>query len=270
MRFRKVHGAGNDFILLTGTIADLDKDWSHTARRLCARHTGIGADGLVISAPLNGDLSDLGVTCWNADGSVATMCANALRCAAWYVAQDLGLSTMEIRLVMAGVEHQAQVAGAEVWVTAQVGPVEPRRLQVVLDGRPVWFDGVWTGTEHVVAVVPDVDDIDAEQWGRLVRRHPDLAPLGSNVNFVQCVGGDQALKIRTYERGVEAETMSCGSGAVAAVVIATWRGLVADKEVVVHNRSGMPLTVRPDAQSRGKTYWVGGLVTPTYEGVVIS
>ncbi|MGW3669270.1 diaminopimelate epimerase [Streptomyces sp. NPDC005141] len=265
LSFRKVHGAGNDFVLVAGSAADLDKDWSDTARHLCARRTGIGADGLVISAPLTANPGLQGVACFNADGSVATMCGNALRCAAWCTAKDSGAAVKDMRLVMAGVVHQALVRDDGVWVTAEVGAVEPRRVQVVLDGRPIWFDSVHTGTEHVVAVVPDVDDVDAVVYGRLVRNHPALAPLGTNVNFVQAAGS-QELKIRTYERGVEAETLSCGSGAVAAVVIAAMRGLVADKQVTVHNRSGTPLMVRPHAQRRGKAFWIGGPVTQTYQG----
>ncbi|MER5973333.1 diaminopimelate epimerase [Streptomyces sp. NPDC002055] len=266
LNFRKVHGAGNDFILFTGSAADLDRDWSQTARELCARHTGVGADGLVISAPLAADVR--GVACFNADGSIATMCGNALRCAAWCAAEDSESPVRELRLVMAGVEHRALVAEDGVWVTAEVGPVEPRRVQAVLNGRPFWFDSAHTGTEHVVAVVTDVEDIDTEAYGRLVRAHPGLAPLGANVNFIQAAGV-QELKIRTYERGVEAETLSCGSGAVAAVVVAILRGLVADRQVIVHNRSGTPLMVRPCSERRGKTFWVGGPVAQTYRGALV-
>ena len=140
-------------------------------------------------------------------------------------------------------------------------------MQTVINGRPTWFDSAHTGTEHVVAVVDDVDAIDAVIVGRLVRHHADLAPLGTNVNFVQAAGS-QALKIRTYERGVEAETLSCGSGAVAAVVIATMRGLVAQRAVTVHNRAGEPLTVRPHDDRPNRTHWVGGPVTNTFEGVL--
>ncbi|MGR8012214.1 diaminopimelate epimerase [Streptomyces hypolithicus] len=266
LNFRKVHGAGNDFILFTGTGTDLDKNWSDTARQLCARRTGIGADGLVISALLHAEPGVLGIACFNADGSTATMCGNALRCAAWCAATDHSLKAMT--LVMAGVKHEALVGDDGVWVTAEAGQVDLRRVQAVLNGRPFWFDSAHTGTEHVVAVVEDVDSIDAEVCGRLVRNHPDLAPLGSNVNFVQAAGV-QELKIRTYERGVEAETLSCGSGAVAAVVIATLRGLVTDKQVTVHNRSGTPLTVRPHSQRRGKAFWIGGPVTQTYQGELV-
>lgn len=262
MHFRKVHGAGNDFILCTGLTAP-DTDWPAMARDLCGRRTGIGADGLVLSTLMDTAPPALEVACFNADGSTATMCGNALRCAAWCAAKDH--SFQEMSLLMAGVKHHARVADDGVWVTAEVGAVELRRVNAVCNGRPFWFDAAHTGTEHVVAVVDDVDGIDAEVCGRLIRHHPDLAPLGTNVNFVQSAGG-QDLKIRTYERGVEAETLSCGGGAVAAVVIATMRGLVADKQVTVHNRSGTPLTVRPHEERRGKAFWIGGPVTHTYWG----
>ncbi|MEU9242771.1 diaminopimelate epimerase [Streptomyces sp. NPDC048385] len=265
MRFRKLHGAGNDFVLLSDLGPDDDREWPKEAERLCARRTGVGADGLVISKLISHSPPALEVTCFNADGSVATMCGNALRCSAWAARRDYGFQ--QIRLHMDGVEHEAVVSDDSVWVTAELGKVLPRRLQTVINGRPTWFDSAQTGTEHVVAIVNDVDVIDAEVVGRLVRHHTDLAPLGTNVNFVQLVG-HQALKIRTYERGVEAETLSCGSGAVAAVVVATMRGLVARRAVTVHNRAGEPLTVRPHDARPDRTHWVGGPVTHTFEGVL--
>ncbi|MYV53723.1 diaminopimelate epimerase [Streptomyces sp. SID3212] len=266
MRFRKIHGAGNDFVLLAAAEPGSEKDWPKEAQRLCARRMGVGADGLVICNLITDSPAVLAVDCFNADGSAATMCGNALRCAAWAAHHDHGFSEMTLR--MAGVEHQAVVADDFVWVTAEVGAVHPRRLNLVINGRPTWFDSAHTGTEHVVAIVDDIDAIDAELAGSLVRHHSDLAPLGTNVNFVQSAG-DQALRIRTYERGVEAETLSCGSGAVAAVVIATMRGLVSPRPVTVHNRAGEPLTVRPHDDRPRRTHWVGGPVTHTFEGVLV-
>ncbi|MCX3059330.1 diaminopimelate epimerase [Streptomyces beihaiensis] len=264
MQFRKIHGAGNDFILLSAPSPGSDEDWAKEAERLCSRRTGVGADGLVVSRPVGEGSQHLEVDCFNADGSIATMCGNALRCSAWAARHDYGYQEMTLR--MAGVDHQAMVGDDAVWVTAEVGSVHPRVVQVVINGRPTWFDGAHTGTEYVVAVVSDVDSIDTELVGRLVRHHSALAPLGTNVNFVQSVGR-QALKLRTYERGVEAETLSCGSGTVAAVVIATMRGLVAPGEVTVHNRAGEPLVVRPH-NDRRQTKWVGGPVTQVFEGVL--
>ncbi|MEV3858514.1 diaminopimelate epimerase [Streptomyces sp. NPDC050095] len=264
MHFRKIHGAGNDFVLLSATEPKDDTEWSKEAERLCARRTGVGADGLVVSTLISDSPPLLEVACFNADGSLATMCGNALRCSAWAAHHDYGYTEMTLR--MAGVDHQARVEDDAVWVTAEVGIIEPRVVNVLIGNRPTWFDSAHTGTEHVVALVEDVDAIDTEFVGRLVRNHEALAPLGTNVNFVQAAGR-QALKMRTYERGVEAETLSCGSGTVAAVVIAISRGLVGSREVTVHNRAGEPLIVRPHDR-RPHTKWVGGPVTLTFEGAL--
>ncbi|MFI5617474.1 diaminopimelate epimerase [Streptomyces sp. NPDC051567] len=265
MRFRKIHGAGNDFVLLSDLAPGSIREWPKEAERLCARPAGVGADGLVISHLVSNVPAVLEVECFMPDGSIATMCGNALRCSAWAAHQDHGFG--EMRLRMAGVMHEARITDDSVWVTAEVGMIDPRRVQTVINGKPTWFDGVHTGTEHVVAIVDDVDAIDTVTVGRLIRHHAALAPLGTNVNFVQSLDG-QTLKIRTYERGVEAETLSCGSGAVAAVVIAAMRGLVAPRTVTVHNRAGEPLTVRPHSSRPKRTQWVGGPVTNTFEGVL--
>jgi diaminopimelate epimerase len=178
LTFRKVHGAGNDFILVADP--DQDRDWPEEARRLCARGTGIGADGLVVTTRRGPAAFE--VWCFNADGSAATMCGNALRCAAFCAGRDHGDQTMS--LVMAGAEHRAQVSGGDAAVTARAGAVLPRQVQVTWDGTGFAFDAVHTGTEHVVAIVDDVDDVDVPGCGRMVRHLPALAPLGSNVNFV--------------------------------------------------------------------------------------
>lgn len=262
MSFQKLHGAGNDFVLLTRPLPDMSQHWSATARRLCARRTGIGADGLVLTAPTSTDPLVLDVMCFNADGSTASMCGNALRCVAWSAAERYSCRTLT--LTMAGVKHEALVDADDVWVTADVGETALRQVEGVIDGRAFWYDLAHTGTEHVVAVVNDVEAVDADRCGRMMRHHPQLAPTGTNVNFVQ-VTGRHELRVRTYERGVEAETLSCGSGAVASVVIARQRGLVGDGQVIVHNRSGTPLKVRPHTESRS-TFWVGGPVTQVYRG----
>ena len=190
----------------------------------------------------------LEVICINADGSLASMCGNALRCVAWAAAVDHGFTAMT--LMMAGVPHAATVNGNHVSVTAEAGEVEPERVETWWQETRLRFDAVHTGTEHVVALVDDVDAVDVDRLGSLVRYHDALAPVGTNVNFVHPVD-PHAVRIRTYERGVEAETLSCGSGAVAAAVIASRRGVVAPGPVTVHNRAGMPLTVTPNGERPG-------------------
>ncbi len=262
LTFRKVHGAGNDFILVADPAGD--RDWPEEARRLCPRGTGIGADGLMVTTRLGPAAFE--VRCFNADGSAATMCGNALRCAAFCAACDHAGQVMS--LVMAGAEHRAQVRGDDVAVTAEAGPVVPRQVQVTWDGKDVTFDAVHTGTEHVVAIVDEVDEIDVPGCGRLVRRHPSLAPLGSNVNFVQ-VTSAEAVRIRTYERGVEAETLSCASGAVAAAVVTRARCLTTPGPLTVDNRAGAALEVRPDPSGPpGAAFWVSGPVAVVFRGEI--
>jgi diaminopimelate epimerase len=262
LTFRKLHGAGNDFILFADP--DQDRDWPQEARRLCARGTGIGADGLVVTT-LRGPAA-FEVWCFNADGSAATMCGNALRCAAFCAARDHGDQAMT--LVMAGAGHRAQVSGGDVAVTVHAGPVESRQVQVTWDGTGFTFDAVYTGTEHVVAIVGDVDGVDVPGCGRMVRHLSVLAPLGSNVNFVQVINA-QAIRIRTYERGVEAETLSCASGAVAAAAVTRARCLTGPGPLTVHNQARTALQVRPDASGPpGAAFWVSGPVAITFRGEI--
>lgn len=262
LTFRKVHGAGNDFILFADPAED--RDWPEEARRLCARGTGIGADGLVVTTWLGPAAFE--VRCFNADGSVVTMCGNALRCAAFCAARDHACQVMS--LVMAGTGHRAQVRGDDVTVTVEAGPVLPGQVQMTWDGEDFVFDAVHTGTEHVVGIVDDVDDIDVPGCGHLVRCHPSLAPLGSNVNFVQ-VTSAQAVRIRTYERGVEAETLSCASGAVAAAVVTRARCLTRPGPLTVQNRAGTALEVRPDpSRPPDVAFWVSGPVAVVFRGEI--
>jgi diaminopimelate epimerase len=234
------------------------------ARELCGRQTGIGADGLVVITQMAAGPAAYDVRCLNPDGSEATMCGNALRCAALSAATDHGHT--EVDMHMAGVWHRGAVHGTQVAVTAGAGPVL-RAAATIEHGGQAWeFDAVHTGTEHVTAFVADVDAVSVEGFGRRVRYHERFAPLGTNVSFVQAESPGR-LRIRTYERGVEAETLSCGSGAVAAVVAARARRLVGDGAVTVENRAREPLTVWPDASGDG-TFWVSGPAAIVFRGEI--
>ncbi len=152
-------------------------------------------------------------------------------------------------------------------MTAEAGQVL-RVAAVITEGGQVYeFDAVHTGTEHAVTFVADVDAADVEGIGRIARYHDSFAPAGTNVSFVQ-PGGPGVLRIRTYERGVEAETLSCGSGAVAAVVAARARQLIGEGAVIVRNWAEAPLTVRPDPAGAGRTFWVSGPAAVVFTGQI--
>ena len=168
--FRKVHGSGNDFIL----IADPrdTREWGKLAASLCHRRMGIGGDGLVVSERMSA--GSYAVTCYNSDGSVASMCGNALRCAARCAASDYGEKRMT--LLMGGVSHEAVVDGSQIGVAVMVGAVTQRVLTVMWDGQGMEFAAVNSGTEHVVAFTGSVHRGDIVGLGRRVRHHAVLAP----------------------------------------------------------------------------------------------
>jgi diaminopimelate epimerase len=258
--FRKVHGAGNDFILIADPQEQLD--WAALTPGLCDRHLGIGADGLVVSRRLGA--GTFTVACYNADGSQASMCGNALRCAALCAARDYGQP--RARVEMFGVWHQVAVDGEQVSVSVTVGPVMARALTLSYHGLELEFAAVNTGTEHVVAIVPGTaGQLDVLAVGRTVRNHPGLAPRGANVSFAQVVD-EQTLRLRTYERGVEAETLSCGSGAAAAVAVARHAGLAATATVTVGNQAGAPLRVGQAGVPAPGMVWVTGPAQVVFRG----
>lgn len=257
--FRKVHGAGNDFIL----IADPRDtgDWGKLAVTLCHRRIGVGGDGLVVSERMSA--GNYAVTCYNSDGSVASMCGNALRCVARCAAADYGEKHMT--LLMGGVAHEAVVDGGQIGVSVLVGAVTQRVLTMTWEGQQMEFAAVNSGTEHVVAFTRFVHRGDLADLGRRVRHHAALAPAGANVNLVE-VADRSTVRVRTYEKGVEAETLSCGSGAVAAVAVARDAGAVTDGRVTVSNEAGSPLRVGPLGEPHDGAVWLTGPAEVVYAG----
>lgn len=228
---------------------------------MCDRHLGIGADGIVAVDRLS-DLS-FEVTCYNADGSVATMCGNALRCAARSIRRERGMNSMLLR--MHGRTHETRFDDdGRIGITVRHDEVPTAVEHIRAGGLQFEFHTMYTGTEHVVTFVDDVDSLDVVGIGTEVRHHSAYAPLGTNVNFAEVRTGE-GLRVRTYERGVEDETLSCGSGAVACALVARHLGKVDDDEVAVHNRSKHPLTVHPENAGTGQA-WLFGPAEVVYSG----
>lgn len=232
--FVKLVADGNDFALLDGDLQPEPEDRPDLGIWACRHRSGIGADGLLLLRRTGAARIDLTVV--NPDGSIAKMCGNGARCAAYYaLATGMG-SPLAVELGQHSLE--ARLTGGLVEVSSpQFGDVAgPIRL-LGLD-----FFTVNTGTEYAVAFVDDIDSLDVASLGQQIRYHPRFAPGGTSVSFVQqCADG---FKVRTYERGNEAETDSCGSSAVACVIVARHLALTSDDLVRVHNRSDTALSVR--------------------------
>jgi diaminopimelate epimerase len=239
--FYKLQGCGNDFVAIDNRVLRLPVErMAEWARKVCPRAFGVGADGLFFLEPApagpEGQGADVRWHFYNADGSRAEMCGNASRCVG-RLAHALGLiGERGVLLTDAGpiaIAVDAAAGQVKVQLTAPQGLALGARLSV--HGRDTEVHFVNTGVPHAVIIVPDVRAVDVAAAGRAVRFHEHFAPAGTNANFVQIIDRGRTI-VRTYERGVEAETYACGTGVSAVQVVLHALGL-AEAELA-HATSG--------------------------------
>ncbi|MEM1125362.1 MAG: diaminopimelate epimerase [Bacteroidota bacterium] len=235
VEFTKMHGAGNDFVVLDNRFFYFSPAELHDlALFLTPRHTGVGADGLlVLDPPQDPDAADFRMTYLNADGSVGSMCGNGARCLARY-ARQAGFDRDVLRLETgAGPYIALTPADPEAPVRLLVPPPERFEDQPTLEAPPTALAGlpafIWTGTEHLVCPVDDLAATPVDALGARLRQDAALEPAGANVNFAVVLetGGpdrEAVVAVRTYEKGVEAETRACGTGALATAMALRLRG----------------------------------------------
>ena len=272
--FAKYDGAGNDFIL----VSDPDSAFPTAPggiAALCDRHTGIGADGLILLRPPSDSVAaDVRMVFFNSDGSPASMCGNGGRCIAAF-AHDQECAPANLRLQTAAGILSATIHSPTL-VTLQLPPPSRERLNLALDfdGQPYVLHHLDTGVPHAVYFLPDgatpadLENFPLDTFGPFVRNHPLFAPDGANVDVVFADSAARTLRIRTYERGVEAETLACGTGATAAALLALRLNLLdpsTDAPVTVRPRLPTSLSVRvlPDNPS---TVFLTGPVHRSFTG----
>jgi len=236
--FWKMQGAANDFILVDDraqTFPAADRAW---IAGICARRTGVGCEGVILIQPST--KANFRMRFFNPDGSEVDMCGNGARCVA-RLAHELGAAPARMSIETAAGQLNAEILGRR--VRLRLTPPRDWRLDGALAaaGRDLRYGFVNTGVPHVVAEVEDLDGWDVKGVGRAVRYHEAFAPAGTNANFIS-VTGPQAVRVRTYERGVEDETLACGTGIAASALIAARTGRVAPP-VQVTAASGDALTV---------------------------
>ena len=209
--FHKYQGTGNDFILIDNRDGHFHSD-NLTITQLCDRHFGIGADGLLLLENIEG--YDFRMVYFNSDGSPATMCGNGGRCIAAF-ANRLGVVGINAHFMAADGPHHAKIETQD----ARITRVELSMKDVIPADIGENFVILNTGTPHYVMFVEDPDSIDLMTEGAKLRYAPAYAPIGINVDFARYA--DDQIYVRTYEKGVEAETLSCGTGVTASAISAS-------------------------------------------------
>jgi diaminopimelate epimerase len=258
-----MHGAGNDFILIDNRTGTFDAADFQKIKKLCAYHTGIGADGLILIS--ESETNDFKLEYFNANGLPAEMCGNGVRCAV-SLAHRLNLSPNQCSFEIDGESYQAEVLeNGFVRLGMRSSTLLLDDIQMKFLVKPEFKSMYWvdTGVPHLVIIVkvlPDKLD-DILEWGKHLRYHWMFRPGGTNVNFIYPFDKNH-LQARVYERGVENETLACGTGAVACAFVAMkeygW-----ESPVSVHYPGGQ-LQVEFDADFRD--VFLNGRVFLTFEG----
>ncbi len=262
-------GSGNDFVMVDGR-STTPADWSpEDIRRVCARGTGVGADGLVFVG-LGDQLGGVRMIYFNSDGSRAAMCGNAALCST-QLAVMLGLGDPTgMQLETDSGVYESRCAPGTHRAELHLAPVEaPTQPNLRLTDGEVRSAFATVGVPHLIVHVEDLEAIDLLGRGRALRFDPELGPAGANVNFIAATAQPSIWTMRTYERGVEAETLACGTGAVAAAcVLQEWKQ--AKLPLTLMTRTGLPLGIRA-SRGRGGRYddvWLEGQALAVFRGVL--
>ncbi len=237
--FYKMSGSGNDFILIDNRDGAVNaKEIKDFVAAVCRRKFSVGADGLILIE--HSEKADFKWRFFNQDGSLAEMCGNGGRCAARFAylnqicGPELSFETDAgiVRAIVDGIRVRLEMTQPNGMVLGE---------EIEAGGKVFSVNSINTGVPHAVIWADDLEGVPIVEWGRPIRYHDRYAPAGTNVNFVkQSENGN--LLIRTYERGVEDETLACGTGSVAAALVAARKGLV-ESPVSVKTRGGDLLTV---------------------------
>jgi diaminopimelate epimerase len=259
IKITKMHGNGNDFILVDEFKENVidEREKPDFVRAVCHRYFGIGADGVLFVQP--SEIADVRFRYFNSDGSEAAMCGNGIRCFSRYVVEE-GYTQKKLRVeTLAGVLELEVFHEDEWWVKVDMGKPKFEQKEIPANVK-VWgyefeFDrkiyrlyAVNTGVPHVVVFVDNLE-FDIIPIARKIR-YSEIFPEGTNVNFAK-VEGENKIRIRTYERGVEGETLSCGTGSVAVAAIANRLGITGNRVEVLTKGGLLKIEVNETAYMLG-------------------
>jgi diaminopimelate epimerase len=252
--FNKYQGAGNDFIIIDNRKGFFNADNHELINRLCDRRFGIGADGLILICSSHD--YDFEMKYFNSDGKEGSMCGNGGRCSAAFAVKE-GIAEKEMYFKAADGVHKASMKGQ--LITLSMNDVRETKI---INGN--YF--INTGSPHYIIFSDDIENIDVSSKGKEIRMSPDFSPGGTNVNFVQIT--KTQIFVRTFERGVEAETLSCGTGVTASAIASVLAGHFDSNNVSVRTKGG-DLTVSFNKSGKEVTdIRLTGPATFVFEGMI--
>ncbi len=267
IKFTKVQGSGNDFVVIEGHRSKVLS--CQLVTKICDRSYGIGADGILLLE--RSKKADVNMRIYNADGSEADMCGNGARCCALYTA-------LKTKRTKVSIETKAGYLSAIVMgKSVKLKLTDPADVKLGINiraaGKDYVVDHINTGVPHAVIEVKDLENLDVQGIGRAIRYHEDFLPAGTNVDFIKVLTKDH-IRVRTYERGVEDETLACGTGSVASAIVATLghggeslKRAGAAHKVFVVTKSGETLMVYFKlSKKKIADVWLQGAAAIVYKG----
>jgi diaminopimelate epimerase len=269
VEFTKMSGAGNDFIVIDNRTAFV-KDGAALAKKICDRHWCVGADGLILLEP--SEKASYRMMYYNADGSYGGMCGNGGRCIAMYAFRNTIASSNHSFEALEYL-YTASI-NSEIVSICMKNPVSLKMNQHLLCGKKkILYHSIDTGAPHIVIDIKGLgnktklEEFDVHRWGKILRWNKKFEPPGTNVNFIE-KAEDNSIHLRTFERGVEAETLACGTGSIASAIIA-YKKWKLNTPITVIPTSKVPLIV--DFDEVGKNIYsvkLKGPATITFTGSV--
>jgi diaminopimelate epimerase len=244
--FSKMSGAGNDFIVLDNRSAAI-KDNAALAKLICDRHWSVGADGLLLLEA--SERASYRMMYYNADGSYGGMCGNGGRCIAMY-AYLHQIAQSDHTLEALDHIYSVSINSKNVSIHMKNPILIKLNRYISIGKKKLTYHSIDTGAPHVIIQInefskdKDLDRFDVQRWGRELRWHKKFSPAGTNVNFIKVIN-DNSIYLRTYERGVETETLACGTGSVAAAIIA-YKKWKLNTPLTVFPTSKIPLIINFD------------------------
>jgi len=265
IKFTKMSAAGNDFVLIDNRNKAVKNDLKRFARKVCDRKDGVGADGLILVE--DSKKANFRMRIFNRDGSEAEMCGNGARaCAQFAYDNRIAGGTMSFVTLAGMIDARVLKDGVSL---KMVSPKNVRKdISISVKGKKFDFHSIDTGVPHAVVFLGKLDDIDVDAFGCFIRHHKEFQPRGTNVNFARLID-THTIEVRTYERGVEGETLACGTGSTASAILASeMKGCLSPVNVRVRSGDILTISFRKAGEGQYEDVFLKGPAVETFKGTL--